>query len=214
MTYSRAEFLSGVKRHGMTVLRDDGEYRHVRFAEPRTRNRQFDLITWPGYLAYVGDMGDFVFSRLHDMFDFFRTDGDREPSFGYWAEKLQATDRRGGHKCFSQERFAEVINDYRLRWARKAAMDGTLTKEQRRELWDAVDDEVLSRASDGEYPAFEAAHDFEHRVAGRTYRLDDFWDHNFDEWSVQFAWACYAIAWGISLYDRDGQPEIAEKDAA
>ena len=28
----------------------------------------FDIVTWPGYLCYSGDMGCFVFTRLPDMF--------------------------------------------------------------------------------------------------------------------------------------------------
>ncbi len=32
------------------------------------------LSAWPGHPAYAGDMGSFVFARLDDMFQFFRTD--------------------------------------------------------------------------------------------------------------------------------------------
>lgn len=51
------------------------------------------------YLCYTGDMGTYVFQRLTDMFEFFRTDreykkrngGKLAVNLSYWGEKLQAT---------------------------------------------------------------------------------------------------------------------------
>lgn len=89
-------FTRNTATHEMTVLRDDGLYRHLRFrhmAEQKDGSPKpsssywFDIITWPGYLVITGDMETFVFARTTDMFEFFR--GDRVNP-GYWAEKLQA----------------------------------------------------------------------------------------------------------------------------
>ena len=52
----------------MIVLRDDGVYRHIRFKKPGTGCMHFDLVTWPGYLCYSGDMGCYVFCRLNARF--------------------------------------------------------------------------------------------------------------------------------------------------
>ena len=93
---SQEEFQKDVSQHGVTIIRDDGVNRHIRFKRPGTMCMHFDLITWPGYLCYCGDMGTYVFSRLEDMFEFFRTDRDINP--GYWAEKLQAVDNHGHGK--------------------------------------------------------------------------------------------------------------------
>jgi hypothetical protein len=199
-------FLRDVREHAMTVLRDDGIYRHLRYKRLDSGTYWFDIVTWPGQLSFSGDMGSFTFSRLRDMFEFFRTDARRpgeglKINLGYWAEKIQSTEKNGGHEEFSEERFREVVNDYRLRWVRDGARSGMLTKEQRRELWEAVDEDVLRRACDGEYEAFSAAHEFEYKVGKRTYTLDDFWDHNFRDYTVRFVWCCYAIAWSIKLYD-------------
>lgn len=90
---SHESFMRDVATHEMTVFRDDGLYRHIRFRRPNTMRTHFDLITYPGYLCYSGDMGTYVFSRLDDMFEFFRTDRDINP--GYWSEKLQAVDNHG-----------------------------------------------------------------------------------------------------------------------
>lgn len=64
------------------MLHEDGIYRHIRFRQPGTMCMHFDLITWPGYLCYTGDMGTYVFTRLADMFEFFRTDLTYAPRTG------------------------------------------------------------------------------------------------------------------------------------
>ena len=91
---TEADFLKDVAAHEMEILRDDGVYRHIRFKKPGTWCMHFDLVTWPGYLAYSGDMGCYVFSRLNDMFEFFRTDREYLQRDGrqlcinlcYWSE--------------------------------------------------------------------------------------------------------------------------------
>jgi len=61
-------FLNDIANHSMSIVRDDGVYRHLVFSNNGSSVFRFELITWPGYLAYTGDMGAFVFSRLNDMF--------------------------------------------------------------------------------------------------------------------------------------------------
>ncbi len=72
-----ARFLKDVANHEMQIIRDDGVQRHLRFKKPGTMCYHFDLITWGGHLCYTGDMGTYVFTRVHDMFDFFRM-GDQQ----------------------------------------------------------------------------------------------------------------------------------------
>ena len=64
-------FLKDVAHHSMVVVRDDGVHRHLIFSNNGSFIYRFEIITWPGYLAYVGDMGSFVFTRIEDMFSFF-----------------------------------------------------------------------------------------------------------------------------------------------
>jgi hypothetical protein len=101
------EFIKDVSQHKMQILRDDGLYRHIRFKRENTSCYYFDLITWPGALCYTGDMGTFVFSRIPDMFEFFRTDGEKGADLrinpGYWSEKLLAVD--GGRHSASPMEF-------------------------------------------------------------------------------------------------------------
>lgn len=201
-------FLKDVAKHQMTVLRDDGVHRHIQFKAPGTRCYQFDIITWPGFLCYCGDMGTYVFSRLEDMFEFFRTDREslhRHPgltlgiNLGYWCEKLQAIDRSDGAEEFSKGKCIQAVNEHRVGWIKEDCRD--MTKAERRELWQAVDDEVLCRADDGEHEFCQAIHDFTHRVGGRHFEFQDFFDCRLTEYTHRFVWCCYALAWGIQKYD-------------
>lgn len=210
---AEADFLKDVSAHEMEVLRDDGVYRHIRFKKPGTGCMHFDLVTWPGYLAYSGDMGCYVFSRLNDMFEFFRTDREylqRDGrqlciNLGYWSEKLQAVDGRrhaGSAKEFSEEKFNRAVIEDLVGWIRGNAY--RTTKDERRELWDAVMSEVMGADGDsGGYRKQAAAHDFSHFVnndVGNFY-FQDFWEHDLTEYTFRFVWCCYALAWGILKYD-------------
>lgn len=143
-----AEFLRTIGDHKMAVLFDNGLMRHLRFSNG-SFNRWFEIITWAGKLAISGDMGTFVFSRVEDMFTFFR--GEREGSLkinpGYWAEKCIAQDRHG-LKTFDSDYFMEsrpLRRDSflsfqgvtRFRYARQplfGAISGLLTKNYEKQI--------------------------------------------------------------------------------
>ncbi len=206
---TEAMFLKDVAEHQMHVLMDSGIYRHIRFKRPGTGCMHFDLITYPGHLVYSGDMGCYVFARLEDMFQFFRMDkndwnynrnGGLSINLGYWSEKLRAVDGgrlKAGATELDEDRVKAVINEYRVRWIRDCRHQ--LTKDQRRELWEAVDDRVLSSGEPEE--TLRAAYDFSECIGGRSFQFDDLWDHNFERFTYHFVWCCYALAWGIQQYD-------------
>lgn len=219
-------FLKDVASHQMIVIRDDGVHRHIRFKRPGTGCMHFDLVTWPGYLCYCGDMGTYVFSRLDDMFEFFRTDREYANrngrklgiNLGYWSEKLQAVDgnrNEAGATEFSEDRFRSVINEYRKGWIGNCRERGC-SKEDRRELWEAVDHQVLSRIDDDSSGnvAMHAAYDFSERVGNKTYSFDDLFDHDFTQFTYRFVWCCYALAWGVQQYDMPRIGEPVAKEAA
>lgn len=215
---TETSFLKDVADHGMRVIRDDGLYRHIRFQKTGSWCMGFDLITWPGYLCYCGDMGTYVFQRLEDMFQFFRTDREHRKglgiNMGYWSEKLVAVDggrSKGSAKEFDKERFARIIREYRLGWIREHR--DCLSKNQRRELWEAVSDEVLSRLDDGEHVACQAAYDFSHSTNHPTahFQFDALFEHDFTDYTYHFVWCCYALAWGIKQYD---EAKVLDREAA
>src|SRR4051812_42454340 len=97
----------------MTVLHDDGLYRHLRFAPPSRAFYWFDLVTWPGRLAFVWSDTSHIFSRVDDMFTFFRN-----PQYGinpgYWSEKL-VTERDVAQE-FSESRFLRLVDEQVNEW--------------------------------------------------------------------------------------------------
>jgi len=215
MSYQCTEeqFLKDVANHQMITLHDDGIYRHIRFEQPDSGNMYFDLVTWPGYLAYSGDMGCYVFSRLTDMFQFFRTDREYKKrggrnlaiNLGYWSEKLQAADgnRHGGNVTeFSEDTFNRAVIEYLVGWIRENAHQ--TTKDERRELWDSVMHDVIGADGDsGGYRKQAAVHDFSHNVNSIVddFYFMDFWESDFTEYTHRFVWCCYALAWGVEQYD-------------
>lgn len=197
------QFLNDVKDHKLTVLRDDGVYRHIRLARTGTSCMHFDLITWPGYLCYTGDMGTYVFTRLRDMFEFFRrpdTEKWHRIDRRYWAEKCESRDR-DGIKEFSEEKFNRAIVEHLVAWIR--GNREYTTKEERRELWDSVMSDVIGADGDsGGYRKQCAAHDFHHRVnVQRSFYFRDFFEVNVEDYTSRFNWCCLALAWGIQQYD-------------
>lgn len=199
---SEAEFLSDVAAHTMSVVRDDGVYRHLKFQQPKqTWLHRFEIVTWPGTLCFRGDVGTFVFSRLADMFQFFRhatPDGKLYINEDYWAEKLIASDcngRRGeGVMRYDPDAFLAEVKRRYVDHARDR-MRGM--PDERRDLRRALEDEVLSYSEDGETEARRAADAF----ARHGFRLSDFWETNLSEYTVQFVWCLYAISWSIRQYD-------------
>lgn len=212
-----ADFQRDTANHVLTVLHDDGVYRHLRFGTPGGSSVYcFHLITYPGGLLYRGDMGDFVFERTHDMLKFFRRP-DNEKRYRidlrYWAEKVTASER-GGTREHDPDGFAAEIRRLRREWVRENWHD--TTREQRRDLWESIDDQVLCYADD-EHRGPVAAYDFSWRTGydrdckrkpGPSCRFEDLFDsdHAFKRYTRSFMWCCFALVWAIGVYDAAKQP--------
>jgi hypothetical protein len=165
-------------------------------------------VTWPGFLAYSGDMGCFVFSRLNDMFGFFRNDKDRKelqinPS--YWGEKLQAVDRDGyhpGYKEYSPEKFKDLVEDHVKEWIEDYEITGDVLDE----LYATVKVEVLNFADDGEYKAHEVLRDYSfHLDEERELEFSDTWEWDLKDYTYRYIWCLYAIVWSVQKYDALGE---------
>lgn len=186
---TREAFLKDVSAHAMTILRDDGLYRHVRFSRPGTRVYQFDLITWPGYLCFCGDMGEYVFTRLADMFEFFRKpDAERGIDLQYWAEKCVAVDRHDGIKKYDPDKAEKAIKEL----VDESGVDDVVS------LREAVEQELLPRIHDGEHELRNAVNEFKHD----GFKFQDFWEYDLTEYTFRYVWCCYALVWGIEQYDK------------
>lgn len=193
-------FLSDVAQHQLEILQDDGTRRHLKFRMSRGGLMYFDLITWPGHLCITGDCETYVFSRVEDMFEFFRSPkGDpRDINPGYWHEKLQTPRKMDLGKEFDQDAFkAAVIRDFRGWFEGRLGGDGEYSYFNRRECWEQIKDEVFGAMEDGEHAAHAAVYSFRF---GR-FHFQDFWEHNTQRYTYHFIWCLYAIVWGIARYD-------------
>ena len=190
------EFLRSVAKHQMTVLANDGVYRHIRFQKPGTNVCSFEIITWHGHLCYTGDMGTFVFKRLEDMFIFSRDEKAdvREGLYinpDYWAGKCIAGDSVHGIKEYDPDAFVQAVNDY---------LDDSEASDA---LRNAVKDEVLTVKNEGEEAARRVAFDFTYTDGGETFDFDDFQEYDLTDYTFHYMWCCYALAWGVKMYDKE-----------
>lgn len=213
---TEASFLKDVAEHRMTVLLDSGVYRSIRFSKPGTVCYSFTLSTFPGHLVITGDMGSWVFERLHDMLEFFRTDRKGEGlriNLRYWSEKLVAANVTGrfdgGATEYCPDTFRQEIWNRTLILSRRLRDTGAEWSDIRGLIDEAKD--ARNAADDGEYAAHKAARDFSYQFRGRTYEFSDFWETNLRRYRYHFIWACYAIAWGVKQYDAHAQKPVHEE---
>lgn len=247
MSGNMAERFQGdTATHRITVLHDDGLYRHLRFRahhlcndgewRPTSSMYWFDLITWPGTLTINGGCGSFVFSRVTDMFEFFRSKYGINPQ--YWAEKLRAPEPAGATK-YSEDVFRQHVVEYVTEAIRYDNAPRGIGRAVRDEIfgpyakWDiGYEDGAREALRDFEYGATytvectcgadaegldeEAAHRWRirhisaahHATTTRVngFTFADAWEWDLTDYDWQFLWCCHAIQWGIGQYDSQRVP--------
>lgn len=187
--YGRDEILRDFAGHGMEVVRDDGLHRHLKFRAPGTCVYWFDVVTWPGVLVINGDYGTYVFSRVEDMFTFFRGGNGRSTiNPRYWAQKLRATNCHGGggHEAYSEARGRDAVASA-MRTLRERGADNSVVRDLRESAVLDEGVESLIRSVTG--------------WSVDDWCVGDFYEHNFEDYTLQFLWCLHAIVWGIERYD-------------
>ena len=189
-------FRKDVANHEMFVKLDQGVYRHIVFQQPTHGYlHRFEIVTTPWRLMITGDMGTWVFARLEDMFEFFRTDHGGI-NVSYWAEKLQ----NGTHGCSDA---AKVYDGGTYRTRLIDSLDGyTLTKAKRK----AIIKELKSLDFNDEHWILSQINDF----SFDGFSFQDVWEIDMKIYSYHFIWCCYAIAWAIQQYDAKKRAEVDE----
>lgn len=213
-----SRFQRDTAQHQLEVIKDDGLHRHLRFRRPGTSCYGFDIVTWPGFLAISGDMGAAMFTRLPDMFEFFRDSRNHaEPATlyinaGYWAEKCVAND--GEKKEFSSELFEALVKDRFDQFVADHAEDVEEGDEAHApkwaaELWDDLKSEVLYLDSDDVGSAIEAMDRFEpdSDTPYARFLFSDAWEYasSLQDYTFHFLWRLYAIAHAVKAYDARAQ---------
>jgi hypothetical protein len=153
-------------------------------------------------------MGSWLFMRLWDMFEFFRSTasyGKRYPiNPDYWSEKLLAVDCHGrngsGATEYDAEIFKQRIEEHMFEYMRNNMIGnaGNSLHKLRMDFKEDVKYEVLARAEDGEQEAIRAACDY---VWSERLPFKDFYEVNCHRYRHHLIWCMYAIVWTIHQYD-------------
>jgi hypothetical protein len=189
---TKERFLEDIKDHKMTIIHDDGIYRHLIFSKG-SFDMRYEIITFPGGLLMTGDMGTWEFERTEDMFNFFRhPKGNLEINTGYWAEKCQAESVHGGIREFDPDGFRECVRNY---W--EECFYKNTESEKAKEVWNDIENQILS-AEDSEWDLVSSLNNFYRK----DFDFSDFWESTVTIKTYHYVWACYATAWAVIQYDR------------
>ena len=193
-----AEFLEHVKDFEMTVLQDNGIDRHLLFRNPKTNNRWFSIKTWNNWLAVTGDMGDYSFQRIPDMFHFFR-DPKKELRInpGYWGEKctLKEDELQEFSGYLLRRTMVKMFREY---WDIETA-PGSEKHEEKWEAWEDIRWALENPADSNPVRIYDQWNDLG-GVPGKIVGDMDWFSSCFT-YKYRFLWICRAIVWGIDQYD-------------
>ena len=192
-------FLKDTQQHKIAIIKDESVYRHIRLSKG-SFDGCYDVLTWPGHLCITGDYGSYLFARIEDMFEFFRSkSGELKINPGYWDEKVLSESRFGGGvQEFSVEEFTKYVSE--------VVTDGIENEEEKAAMMEEIDD--LLHCGD-EYECNEAIANFDSDKIDFT----DFWEHDCKVYTFHFIWCLYAIVFAIQKYDElKANPPIDGKD--
>lgn len=207
-------FQQDTKNHVLTVFQDTGLYRNMRWASPTTGVYSVTVTTWPDRLCITGDMGDWVFSRLNDMFVFFRRpDNSYTIDYTYFAEKCTSADTSSELWKFSPNAALEFVYDVLDQviedkdcYGEDGCYGGVVGKEAIDEARERLKDSFYYlRSFDEMYRVWENAFDDESNdlYEKTLYALSENGDYpNLRELSTRFKWICRAIIEVIKAYDK------------
>jgi hypothetical protein len=206
------QFRKDIATHEMEVVLDQGMHRHLRFKRPGTNNYHFDIVTWPGNLAMTGDMGASVFSRLPDMFEFFRQpDHMHEGAHGlyinrsYWCEKLVAND--GPARAYDQDLLAPLLRERFEDYMSGQDLDGMDQGHALAQaLWEQIEEDVHgdnAQEAIVSADAFEPAAWSDHGQAFEDFAFTDMWEcaGRLEDYTYHMTWRLYAVAHAVRAYD-------------
>lgn len=191
------DFQRNVKDFEMKIELDQGVHRSILFVNKNgSSTHHFRLNTWHNHLCISGDMGDYVFCRLPDMFEFFRN-ANINPR--YWGGKLTAIDNRCGYLEPCIDSFRQYVNDRLELWL----SDANLNEDQVSELNFEINDLIVS--CDDAWGA--SVEGFLNALRGFncqrfSFDLSDLSSSEFQKYTINYLWCLHAIVCGIEQYDK------------
>ncbi|MFE9850249.1 hypothetical protein ACFYPN_15765 [Streptomyces sp. NPDC005576] len=176
--------------HTMTVLHEDGLYRHLRFDNPEKPGQYpFELITWPYNLVVKsGWTFHFDIDATPDMFVLFRrTAFSGEINPGYWQEKVRAG--RDEIEGFDPDTFERLVKEHVVQAIREGSAPRGLGREVTTEIFEMGD-------IDNEAGARSALDSFDYK----GWSFGETWEWNFSDYNPGFLHSCHAIRHAIDLH--------------
>ncbi|HEY1178477.1 MAG TPA: hypothetical protein VGF17_20160 [Phytomonospora sp.] len=229
---AKERFDRDTANHQMTVLHDDGLYRHLHFAQPDSSFYWFDVITWPGHLTLTGDMGTWTFRRTEDMLGFFRDGrGLTRINPGYWGEKLQGGNHSGNQvaKEYDGDYFTQLVNEHVAEFLADAGWPSDVADKLRAVIKDQVlEDEYGNTPPANDALAHELLEGFSFKASGKQaapsvmrealgapdvetgqeygFKFYDTWEWDLRQPTTFFLWCCWAIVHAVASYDAAKAP--------
>ncbi|MFE9398600.1 hypothetical protein [Streptomyces flavidovirens] len=156
-------FESDTPNHTLTAHREDGPFRYLRFAAPKTSMTVIELVTWPHNLVVAGSHGSFHFAHYaddrQDMFTAFRGRGKGRVDPDHWARML----------VNGRESVAKYDRSLLEKRVREATVEGIREGYAPRGVGKAVTEEVLdSGCLDQEATAVQVVSEFQFGVKTRS----------------------------------------------
>ncbi len=204
---TKTQFLEDVANHKLSIIKDDGVFRHMVLSQGSFEHR-FEITTWPQHLCISGDMGCYVFSRVQDMFCFFRQSGDDwGVNASYWEEKVLAECKTDGTREFDAKEADQRLEQF-LQWFVEG-LDPT-NEEEAEAINSATNavKEFTQNRENAEWDVVYRLNNWDEEDAGGM-TLDDFWDGWKDRFTYRFIWCCFAIVFAIRQYDEATQSKEA-----
>ena len=203
----RKLFNSDIEDHVITVMHEDGLYRHLRFRDPAHGMYWFDLITWPGNLTINGDMGTYTFARVEDMFKFFTG----YINTGYWAEKERSRGRSELKEHDGDSFKAWVVQDF---WEYSRDMDAKKAKR----WWASIREHVFARYASHDTDFREGCNAAMDEIiddgASPGGHYEDLWENSWAKYPWHFEWSLAAIVTGIRTYNAVKKAEFLSEAVA
>ena len=206
---SLEQFLNDVKLHKLSVNLDQGVYRDITVKNPNTVAMHYNITTRPGYLMITGDMGSFVFTRLNDMFKFFRSDDGYEINPGSWEEKLEAVNRGNGAQAFSVETVSQILKDHLNDHLEGLDCGHSSTDEEKAEEAKEAIQNLIGLAESDEHDFYSKLREWDPEYDGGV-DMECWWEWDFKDYTYHYIWFCYAIVHAIKLYDAYVEESLKE----
>lgn len=197
------DFLKTVKENEMEILLDTTSHRHIRFTGG---THCFDIITWPDHLCVAGRLGNFLFRRDGDMFNFFRSASNAPITINphYWYEKLKAYDSDRLAIKFNIETFGDSCIDAIKQYFLPDQMHHKHQEELEDLLEDFSSDVLRDDWDDVKQIVKNNLENYSFMFKDKTFfsfTEEQCEEISGDDFTYSFIWSCYAIAWGIQQYD-------------